>query len=147
MIRLLFVLCLMASPLWAVEPDEVLDDAELEARARALSSELRCPVCQNESIDESNAPVAQELRVVLRERLLAGDTDAEVLDYMVVRFGEFVLMRPPATGANIVLWLAAPVLLVLGLGIGISAIRRKPNAAETPLSADEQAKIDRILHR
>lgn len=141
---LVFILALLASPLWAVEPDEVLDDPALEARARALSTDLRCPVCQNESIDESSAPVAKELRVVLRERLVAGDTDEEIMTYMVARFGEFVQMRPDAGGANLVLWLSAPVLLLLGLGIGWSAIRNRPEAVK-PLSDDEKARLDKII--
>ncbi len=143
--RFAFVLILIAAPLWAVEPGEMLDDPALEARAREISSLLRCPVCQNESIDESNAAVAQELRIVLRERLMAGDSDAEVMDYMVARFGEFVLMRPRAEGANIVLWLAAPVLLLLGLGIGWTTICRRGPTTEAPLSPEEKAALDKII--
>jgi len=90
--RLILILCLLAAPLWAVEPSEMLDDPALEARARALSQGLRCPVCQNESIDESNAVLAAQLRVLLRERLVAGDSDDEAVDYLVARFGEFILL-------------------------------------------------------
>lgn len=143
--RLILILILLAAPLWAVQPDEVLDDPVLEQRAREISTLLRCPVCQNESIDESNATVAKELRLVLRERLVAGDTDAEVLDYMVARFGEFVLMRPNADGANLVLWLAAPTLLLLGLAIGWTTIRRRNVAAPAPLSDEEKAALDKII--
>ena len=148
MMRLLaLLLWLLAVPAWAVDPSEVLDDPVLEERARALSSQLRCPVCQNESIDESNAAVARELRVVLRERLLAGDSDAEVLDYMVIRFGEFVLMKPQATGANLVLWLTAPVLFLLALVVGWYTIRRRPVPTDQPLTQAEQDEINKIIER
>ncbi len=142
--RLVLMLCLLAAPVFAVEPDEILDDPVLEARVRELSQGLRCPVCQNESIDESHAPVAQELRVVLRERLVAGDTDAQVIDYMVFRYGEYVLLRPNARGANLILWLAAPLMLLMALGVGWVTIRRKSDVA-TPLSADEEAALEEIL--
>jgi cytochrome c-type biogenesis protein CcmH len=142
--RLILILCFLAAPVFAVEPAEILDDPVLEARARDLSQGLRCPVCQNESIDESHAPVAQELRIVLRERLVAGETDAQVVDYMVVRYGEYVLLRPDARGANLILWLAAPLMLLLALGVGWVTIRRKVDAA-TPLSPDEEAALEEIL--
>ena len=143
--RLALILALLAGPVFAVQPDEVLDDPVLEERARDISQGLRCPVCQNESIDESNAALARELRIVLRERLVAGDTDEQAIDFMVTRYGEFVLLRPDARGANLILWLSAPVLLLLALGIGWSTIqgRRDPVA---PLTADEQAELDKILH-
>lgn len=143
--RLVLILALLATPIWAVEPDEILDDPALETRARTLSADLRCPVCQNESIDESSAPVAKELRVVLRERLVAGDTDDEIMDYMVARFGEFVLMRPDAGGANLVLWLTAPALLLLGLGLGWSAIRNTRTAPTADLTDDEKARLQKII--
>jgi cytochrome c-type biogenesis protein CcmH len=142
---LLLILALLATPLWAVEPGEMLDDPVLEERARTLSSGLRCPVCRNESIDESNAALAKELRIVLRERLIAGDTDQEILEYMVARYGEFVLLKPDTTGINIALWLAAPALFLLALGVGWSTIRRRNTAAATPLSDAEQADLDKIL--
>jgi len=142
--RLLIILLLLASPLWAVDPNEMLDDPVLEDRARALSQELRCPVCRNESIDESNATLAQELRIVLRERIVAGDTDQEALDFMVARYGEFVLLRPDAQGANLILWLAAPALLLIALGIGWSTIRSKPAVADG-LSDAEKAELEKIL--
>lgn len=142
--RVLLVLMLLAAPLWAVEPDEVLDDPVLEERARELSQGLRCPVCRNESIDESNAVLAKELRIVLRERLVAGDTDQEAVDFMVARYGEFVLLRPDASGANILLWLAAPALLLIALGIGWTAIRSKRDASNA-LTEEEQAELDKIL--
>jgi len=144
--RLLIILVFLASPLWAVDPKEMLDDPVLEDRARALSQELRCPVCRNESIDESNAALAQELRIVLRERMVAGDTDEEALDYMVSRYGEFVLLRPDARGANLILWLAAPALLLIALGIGWSTIRGR-RAVPEGLSDDEKAELEKILGR
>lgn len=142
--RLLVILALMASPLWAVQPDEMLDDPVMENRAREISQGIRCPICQNESIDESNAALAGELRLVLRERLVAGDSDAEVVDYLVARYGEFVLLDPPKTGTNLVLWLAAPAMLLIALGVGWSTIRRKLPADET-LSDEEKAQLDKIL--
>lgn len=141
---LVFILMLLASPLWAVDPNEMLDDPVLEDRARSLSQELRCPVCRNESIDESNASLAQELRIVLRERMVAGDTDQEALDFMVSRYGEFVMLRPDASGANLILWLAAPALLIIALGIGWSTIRAKREAPES-LSDAEEAELEKIL--
>jgi cytochrome c-type biogenesis protein CcmH len=142
--RLVMILALLASPLWAVQPDEMLDDPLLEDRARAISQGIRCPVCQNESIDESNAALAGELRVVLRERLTAGDSDQEVVDYLVARYGEFVLLNPTKTGANLILWLAAPAMLLVALGVGWSTIRRRvPD--EAALSEDEKAALDKIM--
>lgn len=143
--RLALILALCAAPLWAVEPHEMLDDPVLEERARDLSAGLRCPICQNESIDESSAQLSRELRVVVRERLVAGDTDQEVLDYLVARYGEFVLLKPTTSGANLILWLAAPAMFLFALGVGWSVIRRRPVAAETGLTAQEQAELDKIL--
>ncbi|RYH03018.1 cytochrome c-type biogenesis protein CcmH [Salipiger sp. IMCC34102] len=141
---LALVLCLLAAPLHAVEPGEMLDDPALEARARALSQGLRCPVCQNESIDESNAPISRELRVLLRERLVAGDTDAEARAFLVARFGEFILLEPDRSGSNLILWGAAPALLLLALGVGWVAIRRRAEP-EAALTEDEEAELERIL--
>lgn len=142
--RLIVILALLASPLWAVDPNEMLDDPILEDRARALSQELRCPVCRNESIDESNATLAQELRIVLRERIVAGDTDEEALNFMVSRYGEFVLLRPDAQGANLILWLAAPALFLVALAIGWSTIRSR-RVVPTGLSEEEKAELEKIL--
>lgn len=142
--RLIFIICLMASSALAVEPAEMLDDPVLEARAREISQGLRCPVCQNETIDESNASLSKELRIVLRERIVAGDTDAQAMNYMVSRYGEYVLLRPDARGANVVLWLAAPLMLLLALWVAIGAIRRR-TAAPTPLTTDEEAALEEIL--
>ncbi|MCB2111579.1 MAG: cytochrome c-type biogenesis protein CcmH [Defluviimonas sp.] len=132
----------------AVQPDEVLGDPVLEARARAISAKLRCPVCQGENIDESNAPVSRELRLVVRERLTAGDSDAQVIDYIVDRFGEFVLFEPRATGANLLLWVAGPAMLLLGLGGAAAYLRRRqrqPDGAPAPLSAAEEARIAELM--
>ena len=141
---LALIFAVLASSTWAVEPGEMLDDPVLEARARELSQGLRCPVCRNESIDESNATLAKELRIVLRERLVAGDSDQDALDYMVARYGEFVLLRPDANGVNLILWLAAPALLIVALGVGLSAIRRK-RAVPEQLTDVEQNELDKIL--
>lgn len=135
-----------AMPAMAVQPDEILADAGLEARARALSAGLRCPVCRNESIDESHAPVARDLRLLVRERLVAGDTDQEVLDYVVARYGEFVLLRPENSGANIALWLSGPTMLVMGAAIFIAAMHRRRNTPATEaLSDKEKARLEEIL--
>ncbi|BCM18324.1 cytochrome c-type biogenesis protein [Mesorhizobium sp. J8] len=128
----------------AVKPDEVLQDPALEARARALSEGLRCMVCQNQSIDESDADLARDLRVLVRQRLVAGDSDQQVMDYIVSRYGEFVLLKPRFSLRNALLW-GTPVLLLLagGLFIVLSARSRRP--APTTLSADEQAALDKML--
>jgi cytochrome c-type biogenesis protein CcmH len=143
MIRALLLWFCLALPATAVQPDEVLPDAELEARARALSRDLRCVQCQSESIDDSNASIARDLRLLVRERLVAGDTDAQVLDYLVDRYGEFVLLNPPARGANWLLWLAGPAMLLAGGAIALTAIRRR--APETvPLSDSEKARLHEL---
>jgi cytochrome c-type biogenesis protein CcmH len=144
----LFLVLTMAVPVAAVQPDEVLADPALEERARDISGDLRCIVCRNESIDESNAELARDLRLLVRERLVAGDTDQEVMAYVVDRYGEFVLLRPPMTGSTIALWLTAPVLLLLGLGLSVAYIRRRSKAAaplEAALSEDEAARLKEIL--
>ncbi|MEO1552080.1 MAG: cytochrome c-type biogenesis protein [Pseudomonadota bacterium] len=144
--RLILALMLMAAPLMAVEPDEVLDDPVLEERARDLSQGLRCPVCRNESIDESNAEIAKDIRVLVRERLLAGDSDDEVIQFMVDRYGEFVLLKPTATGANLVLYLAAPGLLLIGCGIAFAYMRRRAAPQEDPgLSEADEARLKELL--
>ncbi|MCO6389491.1 cytochrome c-type biogenesis protein CcmH [Aliihoeflea aestuarii] len=130
----------------AMAPNEMLDDPALEARARALSAELRCMVCQNQSIDDSDAELARDLRVLVRERIVAGDSDEAVMDYVVSRYGEFVLLRPTFTARNALLW-ATPVLL-LGIGgavLVMSARRRR--TAGAALSDAEARKLDAILKR
>lgn len=141
--RLALLLTFLASPLWAVEPGEMLDDPVLESRAREVSQGLRCPVCQNETIDESNASLAADLRVILRERLVAGDTNEEAVDFLVARYGEFILLEPEKGGVNLILWGAAPVLLLLALFVGWRTTQRK---AETQaLTDDEKAELDKLL--
>jgi cytochrome c-type biogenesis protein CcmH len=131
----------------AVEPRERLADAALEARARALSKELRCLVCQNESIDDSGADLAHDLRVLLRERIAAGDSDAQALNFIVSRYGDFVLLNPPIRPATYVLWFGPPALLVLG-GIGALVYirrRRRAQAAPAPLSEAERQRLAQLL--
>lgn len=140
----ILALFLLAAPVWAVQPDEMLSDPVLEARARTISQDIRCPVCQGETIDDSNAPVARDLRLIIRERLVAGDSDAAVVDYIVARFGEGVLFNPPAKGVNLVLWLAGPALLLAGIGVALAAARRRL-ASEVALSAEEAARLREIL--
>lgn len=143
--KLLFILMLMAAPVAAVEPDEILADPALESRARSISKELRCVVCRNENIDSSNADVARDLRLLVRERLSEGDTDAEVLDFVVARYGEYVLLKPPFSLSNIWLWSIGPFALVAGLGMVLVFIRRRPSAQQDALSDDEQQRLDALL--
>lgn len=145
---LLLALMLFVSPAWAVQPDEILSDPALEQRARDLSKGLRCLVCRNESIDESNASLARDLRILLRERLVAGDTDEEAVDFIVDRYGEYVLLNPPVSGSTWLLWGAGPLMLLLAGGVGLGYLRRRSNASsgeQTPLSDEEQARLDDIL--
>jgi cytochrome c-type biogenesis protein CcmH len=128
----------------AVEPSEVLKDPALEARARAISSGLRCLVCQNQSIDDSNAPLAADLRVLIRERLSAGDSDAQATDYLVARYGEFILLKPQFNWHTAVLWLAPLAVLLFGGGLAIAVYRRR-YAAEPPLNPQEEAALRRAL--
>ncbi|MFW2586791.1 cytochrome c-type biogenesis protein [Sagittula sp. SSi028] len=143
------VFALLASAALAVQPDEVLDDPALEARARDISAGLRCLVCQNESIDESNASLARDLRLLVRERLVAGDTDVEVVDYIVARYGEFVLLKPTAGGWNWLLWAAGPAMFVAALGMGAVYVRRRSRSGndlgEGALSPEEQRRLSEIL--
>ena len=140
----LLALMLLATPAGAVQPDEILADPALEARARAITATLRCVVCRNESVDDSNADIARDIRLIVRERIVAGDSDDEVIDFMVARFGEFILLTPRASGSNLILWVAGPALLLIGLGIATTAIRRRRPAVEA-LSPDEEARLRRIL--
>ncbi|TGV27783.1 cytochrome c-type biogenesis protein [Mesorhizobium sp. M4B.F.Ca.ET.143.01.1.1] len=134
-----------AGSAFAVKPDEVLADPALEARARALSEGLRCMVCQNQSIDESDADLARDLRILVRQRLVAGDSDQQVMDYIVSRYGEFVLLKPRFSLRNALLW-GTPVVLLLagGLFILLSARSRRSAPANT-LTAEEQAALDKML--
>ena len=140
---------LLATPLMAVEPDEILDDPVLETRAREISKGLRCLVCQNESIDESHASLARDLRILVRERLVAGDSDTQVVDFIVERYGEYVLLQPRVTGSNWLLWGAGPLMLLLAGGAGIAYVRGRSKAGATQddgLSEAEQARLDAILN-
>ncbi len=146
---ILVVLTLCAMPALAVEPSEMLKDPALEARARTLGRELRCVVCQNQSIDDSAAEVAHDMRVAVRERLTAGDSDRAVMDYMVARYGDYVLLQPPFKPRTLVLWLGAPlVLLLAGAALFLAARRRATvPAAPPPLDAAERARLDSLLKR
>ena len=135
-------------PAQAVQPDEVLADPALEGRARDLSVELRCMVCQNQSIDASDAPLARDLRLLVRERLVAGDSDGEVLDYLVSRYGEFVLMRPRFSWSTAALWGLPALILAAGLGFIVANARGRPKTAPaTGLSEDEERRIADLLDR
>mgnify|MGYP001438261426 CR=1 FL=1 len=139
------ILAIAASPALAVLPDEVLADPALEARARALSAELRCMVCQNQSIDDSNADLARDLRVLVRERLTAGDTDEEVIDYVVARYGEFVLLKPRWNVRNAVLWATPVVLLLAGGAFMLYGARTKQTVETSKLSTEEDARLADVL--
>ena len=144
--QLILIFCLIAAPLWAVQPDEILDDPVLEDRARALSKGLRCLVCRNESIDESHAELARDLRLLVRERLVAGDSDDEAIAFIVARYGEYVLLRPNSSGSNLVLWLAGPGLLLLALGVAVLYVRRRGQGQlAAGLSEEEEARLRKIL--
>lgn len=137
---------LLAVPAFAVQPDEILPDPALEARARELSKLLRCPVCQGENIDDSNADISRDLRLLVRERLLAGDSNDAVIDYIVDRYGEFVLFEPRATGANLLLWLAGPLMLMGGAGVAFVWLRARRQArAPDALTPEEEARLREIL--
>jgi cytochrome c-type biogenesis protein CcmH len=154
--RSVFFLLLLVMPVLdalAVQPDEILSDARLEARARALSKELRCMVCQNQSIDDSEAPLAKDLRVLVRERLVAGDSDQQVIDFLVARYGEFVLLKPLFSLHTAILWIGPPALLIGGAFLlGLIAWRRSrrglTDAARVQggtLTAAEEARLARLL--
>jgi cytochrome c-type biogenesis protein CcmH len=137
-----------ATPAYAVLPDEILDDPALESRARDLSRGLRCMVCRNESIDESNAELARDMRILVRERLVAGDSDQEVVEFIVDRYGEYALLKPTTGGANWVLWAAGPFMLFLALWLGFTYLRTRQSATESgpgQLSDEEKAKLSKIL--
>jgi cytochrome c-type biogenesis protein CcmH len=143
--RLLLMLCLLiAPPAMALSPDEILPDPALEARARDISAGLRCLVCQNQSIDDSDADLARDLRVLVRERLVAGDSNAEVEQFVVDRYGEYVLLNPRLGAHTILLWIAAPVLLLIGLGTLWLARRRAHPVAADGLTSEEQQALDEL---
>lgn len=140
------LLGLSATSAFAVEPDEVLDDPVLEARARAISQELRCVVCQNQSIDDSNAPLAKDMRVLVRERVKRGDSDDQVRAFLVQRYGNFVLLKPPLQLDTLALWLSPFLFLAVGAALVWSYLRRLARQAERsePLSAAEEAELKRL---
>ena len=151
---LLLALGLAAAPGGAVEPSEMLADPALETRAREISKELRCLVCQNQSIDDSNADLARDLRLLVRERLVAGDSDRQVMGYVVSRYGDFVLLRPPFKGATYALWLGPGLIAALGLLAVVVFFRRRrpaageeaaPPAAPPPLDEDERRRLSTLL--
>ncbi len=153
--RRLIWLCLLLACLsggWALaatNPDEMLKDPVLEGRARALSKQLRCLVCQNQSIDDSDADLARDLRRIVRERLVAGDSDQQIIGFLTARYGDFVLLRPPLEPATWGLWFGPGLLLVIAAGgIGVYLVRRRRGqGAPTPLSAEERARLDELLRR
>ena len=156
-LKLMVVVLTLAAPVsaFAVQPDEVLADPALEARARVLSKELRCMVCQNQSIDDSDAPLARDLRILVRERLQAGDSDQRVIDFLVARYGEFVLLKPRFSAHTALLWLGPVAVLLIGaFGLLVVARRYQRRArsgqaipAETKLTPAEEARLSEILHR
>jgi cytochrome c-type biogenesis protein CcmH len=156
-LKLIVVVLTLAAPVrvFAVQPDEVLADAALEARARVLSKELRCMVCQNQSIDDSDAPLARDLRILVRERLQAGDSDQRVIDFLVARYGEFVLLKPRFSLHTALLWLGPAAILLIGaVGLFMVARRYQTRArsglaipTEAKLTPAEEARLSEILHR
>jgi cytochrome c-type biogenesis protein CcmH len=156
-LKLIVVVLMLAAPVqaFAMQPDEVLADAALEARARVLSKELRCMVCQNQSIDDSDAPLARDLRILVRERLQAGDSDQRVIDFLVARYGEFVLLKPRFSLHTALLWLGPAAILLIGaVGLFMVARRYQTRArsglaipAEAKLTPAEEARLSEILHR
>ncbi len=148
LVKLMLALFLLFTPIqaFAVNPDEVLKDPALEHRARQISAQLRCMVCQNQSIDDSNAELAKDLRVLVRQRLTDGDTDKQVVDYVVSRYGEFVLLNPRLSGKTIILWSMPIGLLIAGIFALVIFVRSRPaRRSSEVLSAEEKAKIDELL--
>ena len=129
----------------AVEPDEMLADPKLEARAQALSKQLRCVVCQNQSIDDSEAPLAKDLRVIVRERIAAGDSDEAAMGYIVARYGSFVQMKPPVRGDTLALWFGPAIALVLGAAGAVVYMRGRSPASAAPLTPAEEQEAERLL--
>ena len=143
---LMAIALLAAAPAWAVEPDEMLADPALEARAREIGRDLRCLVCQNESIEDSNADLARDLRLLVRERLVAGDSDAEVIAYISARYGDFVLLDPPVKPKTWALWFGPGLLLIVaGAGVFLYLRRRQTAGAPAPLDAAERNRLEALL--
>ena len=145
---LVFTVAVMSasSPAYAVQPDEIMADPVKEARARELSRELRCMVCQNQSIDDSEAPLARDLRLLVRERISAGDSDAQVIDFLVARYGEFVLLKPRLEPHTLLLWLLPPLVLAgSGLALWMHGRRSRPAAPDVTLTPDEEARLSALM--
>ncbi len=136
---------LAPGPARSVQPDEILADSALEARARSISTGLRCLVCQNQSIDDSDAPLAKDLRLLVRERLKEGDSDREVVDFIVARYGEFVLLKPRLSRETLILWLATPAVLAAAVLLIWLAYRRRRAEGLEPLNAGEKRRLKRLL--
>ncbi|AML52461.1 cytochrome c-type biogenesis protein [Falsihalocynthiibacter arcticus] len=155
--KIILVVILLMIPVFqagAVEPNEMLSDPVLEARAREISKGLRCMQCQNENIDVSSADIARDLRLAVRERLVAGDTDDQTVAYIVDRYGEFALLSPTKTGMNLFLWFAGPAMFLLAFGVGVTFLRRSARRQENGsnptidnLSEEETARLDDIINR
>jgi cytochrome c-type biogenesis protein CcmH len=147
-VLVLVLLAFIALPALAVEPSEMLPDPALEARAREIGQSLRCVVCQNQSIDDSAAEVAHDMRRAVRERLSAGDSNDQVFAYMVARYGDYVLLKPPFKAGTLVLWLGAPALLLIAAGVLLlAARRRRAPVAPSPLSDDERRRLESLLRQ
>jgi cytochrome c-type biogenesis protein CcmH len=144
LVRASFLWCLLSLPAHAVQPDEILKDAVLEARARNISAGLRCLVCQNQSIDDSDAPVARDLRILIREQLQQKRSDEDVVDFVVARYGEFVLLKPRLKSSTVILWATPFLLLATGL---LFAFRRRPGALPESLTTAEKAEVAAILRK
>ena len=136
-------------PAHAVQPDEMLADSKLEMRARALSAELRCMVCQNQSIDDSDAPLAHDIRVLIRERLAKGESDEAIKVFLVSRYGDFILLKPPLKAATLILWGGAPFILIAGAAFLIAATRRRNRAplAAAPLTFAEEQRVSALMNK
>ena len=148
MLKFLLIILMLATPSFAVEPDEILSDPAMEARARDISKGLRCLVCRNENIDDSNAELASDMRLLVRERLVAGDTDQETEDFIVDRYGEYVLLKPVFRLGNGLLWFSGPLLLLIGGWISLLFIRRRSTGTvdADSLDNDEQKRLDELLN-
>jgi cytochrome c-type biogenesis protein CcmH len=145
-ILFVFLAAFAASTAYAVQPDEIMSDPAKELRARDLSRELRCMVCQNQSIDDSEAPLARDLRLLVRERIAAGDSDAQVIDFLVARYGEFVLLKPRLNAHTWLLWLLPPLALAGGgLALWAHGRRRTKSATAQELTADEKARLEQLI--
>ena len=144
---IVFVFTIFLMPVFAlsVEPDELLIDANLEKRARTISKSLRCLVCRNENIDESNAELARDLRILVRERLVIGETDKEIINYVVGRYGEYVLLKPKFNLTNVLLWLCGPIMLIFGVFFVMLSFRNNKSAEDIVLSAEEEKNISQLL--